>query len=80
MLCPPLLHPLHILGAAEVIPVLGPAQPTLLAGVFADDLALGGETIFLAPAVTVVGHEELLTVQAFAASGRWVHRVAKSPG
>ena len=79
MLCAPLLHPLYVLGTAEVIPVFGFGQPALLTGAFADGLALDGGTIFLAPAIAVIGDKELLTMQTFAASGRRVHRVETLP-
>ena len=80
MFCPPLLHSLDVVGAAEVIPVLRLAQPTRLAGAFANGLALGAGTIFLAPAIAVVRNEELHAMQTFAASGWLIHWVVAPPG
>ena len=79
MLCPPLLHPLDIFGATEVIAVAGFAQPLLLAGLFAGRLALRGGTLFLASPIPVIGNKYLLTVQTLAANGVRLHRVENPP-
>ena len=79
MLRPPLLHPLDIFGAAEVIAVARFAQPLLLTGLFAGRLALRGGTILLAAPIPVIGGEYLLTVQTLAARGGWFRRVENPP-
>ena len=79
MFRPPLLHPLDVLGTAEVIPVLGFAQPTRLTGPFAGGLALRGGTKSLASAIAVIGNKTLLTMRAFAARGRRLHWGEKPP-
>ena len=79
MLRPPILHPLHIFRAAEVIAVAGFAQPLPLTGLFAGGLALRGGTISLAPPIPVIGNEYLLAVQTLAAGGVRFHRIENPP-
>jgi hypothetical protein len=73
--CPPLPHPLHVLRAAEVILVVGFAQPPLLPGALAGRLALRPRTILLASAIPVIGHKQQLTMQAFTTACLRLHGV-----
>src|SRR5438445_10229300 len=79
----PLPHPLHVLRAAEVVPVFGFAQPTLLPGSLASLLALRGRTILLAASIPVIGHKQHLTMQTLATAHFEFHQVetasVKSP-
>jgi hypothetical protein len=67
-----------MLRAAEILAVLRPAQPPLLIGLLAKDLALRAGTILLPPSVAVVGNEKLPAMQAFAAGGQRLHRAEKA--
>jgi len=69
----PLPHPLRVLRAAEVILVVGFAQPALLSGALAGRLARRRGTILLAPAIPVIGHKQQLTMQAFATARLGLH-------
>ena len=60
----PGLHAGHVDGAFEDIPVLGFAEPTLLAGCFTGGAAGRFTAILLAPDVARVGDKELLTMPA----------------
>jgi len=71
---PPLPHPLHVVGAAEVILVIGFAQPTLLPGALAGLLARRLGTILLATAIPVIGHKQQLTMQTLATARLGLHR------
>jgi len=71
----PLLHPLHILRAAEVGSVFGFAQPTLLSGSFAGLLALLCRTILLPSAIPIIGHKQHLTMQTLATVRFRLHQV-----
>jgi len=69
----PLLHPRHILTAAEVITVAWLAQPATLTGLLAGGPAWRFGTINLMITVAVIGQEKLLTTTALAAAVLGVH-------
>jgi hypothetical protein len=79
----PLLHPLHVLRAAEMISVFGFAQPTLLPGALAGLLTLRNRTILLASSIPVIGHKQHLAMQTLATARFGLHQVeaasVKSP-
>jgi len=79
MLRPPLLDSFHTVRAAEVIAVLRALQPALLIGLLPESLTARTGTIFLPPAIAIVGNKQLLTMQAFAADGFGLHRVENPP-
>jgi len=79
MLGPPLLDPFHIVRPAEVIAILRPAQPTPLIGLLSERLTFRTRTVLLPSAVAVIGDEQLLAVQAFAANGCGLHQVENPP-
>ena len=76
---PPLLHPLHIFRATEVIAVVRFAQPFLLTGPLAGGLTLRVGTIFLPPPIPVIRNKNHLAVQTFAAGRGRFHPIEKSP-
>ena len=71
----PLLHPLHVLRAAEMVSVFGLAQPTLLPGVLAGLLTLRNRTILLASSIPVIGHKQHLAMQTLATARFGLHQV-----
>jgi len=71
----PRLHPLHVLGAAEVVPVFRLAQPKLLPVALAGLAALRSRTILLACSIPVIGHKQLLTMQTFTAVSFGLHEI-----
>jgi hypothetical protein len=73
--CSPLLHPLHILCAAEVVAVFGFTQPTLLPGPLAGRLALRRRTILLASSIPVIGHKQHFAMQTLATARFRLHQV-----
>jgi hypothetical protein len=62
----PLLHSLGILGAAEVIAIVGLTQPAALAGTLADLAALRLGTVNLVMSVSVIRKKKLLATKALA--------------
>src|SRR5688572_18277739 len=78
MVLSPQLHPFDMVGAAEVMAVLGFLQPAPLALRFAGLLAGGLEAIALASRVAIIGNKESLTMQTLALSG-WVSHGPRSP-
>jgi hypothetical protein len=65
MLLSPIAHALDVRGAAEVIPVLGFAQPETLTLGLAGLAAFGLGTEPLMPTVASVSHEQLPAMQTF---------------
>jgi hypothetical protein len=75
----PLLHPLHILRAAEVVAVFRFTQPTLLPGPLASLLALRSRTILLASSIPVIGHKQHLAMQTLVTARFGLHQVEAAP-
>jgi hypothetical protein len=79
----PLLHPLHILRAAEMVSVFRFTQPTLLPGSLPSLLALRNRTILLASSIRVIGHKQHLAMQTLVTARFGLHQVeaasVKSP-
>lgn len=75
MVASPGLNPLHILGVAEVLLVLGVTQPTLLADLFTDLATDGSRAILLALPIAVIGNKQCFAVQALATTGPGLHGV-----
>ena len=65
MLLSPIAHALDVLGTAEVIPVLGFAQPETLTLGLAGLAAFGLGAEALMPTVASVSHEQLPAMQTF---------------
>jgi hypothetical protein len=70
----PLLHPLHVLRPAEVVPVFGFAQPALLPSPLAGRLTRRRRTILLAFAIPVIRQKQQLTMQTLATARLGLHR------
>jgi hypothetical protein len=70
----PKLHPFDIVGATEVIVILGFLQPAALAVGFAGLLARGLGAIALAAHIAIVGHKEPSTMPTLALSDGTIHR------
>ena len=64
----PLLNPLNVEGAAEVIPVFFLHEPTTLALGLTGLPAFGFPAVFLVPRVAGIREEEISTVLALASS------------
>jgi hypothetical protein len=77
MVLAPLLHPLHRLVAAVVIPVRAFTQPAALKRGFTSPPTIGSATVKLGEAVAVVREEELPAMTALTVDLLQTHRAPK---
>jgi hypothetical protein len=75
----PCLHAIHVLLAAEVLAVVGLAQPAPLARLLARRTACGFGTVFLAVAQARIAAEQFLAAQAQASSSSRFDHGASGP-
>src|ERR1017187_1722790 len=78
MCAAPLLDPLHVFRAAEVVAVFRFTQPTRLPGALAGQLTCRGGAILLATPIPVIGHKQHPTMQAFTTTRFGLHEVQTS--